>query len=103
MRRPYRGGAAGGGIWRMTEFRALFVFGIARSGTNLLAGMLNARHDVYLALDPLLPFFKALQRALVVRTGDMALGERYTESGAFQDGYFDAAGRKLLDTVLSGD
>jgi hypothetical protein len=87
----------------MTEFRPLFVFGIARSGTNLLAGMLSARHDVYLALDPLLPFFKALQRALVLRTGDIALVKRYTESSAFQDGYFDATGRKLLDAVLSGD
>lgn len=87
----------------MTGFRPLFVFGIARSGTNLLAGMLNARRDVHIALDPLLPFFKALQSALVGRSGDPMLVERFSESSAFQDGYFDPAARKLLDVILSGD
>src|ERR1700730_3170758 len=65
--------------------------------------MLNARRDVHIALDPLLPFFKALQSALVGRSGDPMLVERFSESSAFQDGYFDPAARKLLDVILSGD
>ncbi len=87
----------------MRSFRPLFVFGIARSGTNLLAGVLNAHHNVYLALDPLMPFFKSLRTALLQRTGDQALAKQYPNASAFQDNYFGAAGRKLLDIILTGD
>jgi hypothetical protein len=81
----------------------LFVFGVARSGTNLLAGMLNAHSAVALALDPLLPFFKSLRDAWVERSGSDALRERYPHGSAFQDYYFQEYGVALLDTVLRGE
>jgi hypothetical protein len=79
----------------------LFVLGIARSGTNLIAGMLNARKDVSIALDPLMPFFKALRSAILLKTGDTALIARYPERAPFQDYYFDPLGVRLLDATMS--
>jgi hypothetical protein len=87
----------------VTGVRPLFLFGIARSGTNLLAGMLNARRDVHIALDPLMPYFNSLQTALASRCGDAAVAERFAGGAVFQDGYFDPAVRALLDVVLSGE
>lgn len=87
----------------MAACRPLFVFGLARSGTNLVAGMLNAHRNVKLALDPLMPFFKALRTALLDRRADRALIERYPTQSAFQDGYFDPLGVELLDEILAGD
>lgn len=80
----------------------LFLFGVARSGTNLLAGMLNARADVRIALDPLMPYFKALRSAIVAATGEADLNARYPASAAFQDYYFDSAGVRLMDATMSG-
>jgi len=87
----------------MSDFRPLFVFGIARSGTNLVAGMLNAHRDVKLALDPLMPFFKALRSAMLNRRGDRVLIDRFPADCAFQDGYFDLSGVSLLDIIIEGD
>lgn len=81
----------------------LFVFGVARSGTNLVAGMLNAHSRVDLALDPLMPFFKALRDAWVVATGDPALTARYPAGCAMQDYYFEPLGPRLLDLVMAGE
>lgn len=78
----------------------LFIFGMARSGTNLVAGMLNARNDASIALDPLMPFFKALRSAILIETGDAALVAHYPEQKAFQDYYFDPLGVRLLDLTV---
>jgi hypothetical protein len=82
------------------SFDPLFIFGVARSGTNLVSGMLNARRDVKVALDPLMPYFKALRTAVLVAQGDAALIARYPEQAAFQDYYFDPLGVRLLDAAL---
>lgn len=80
----------------------LFLFGVARSGTNLLAGMLNARADVRIALDPLMPYFKALRSAILAANGEADLMARYPESAAFQDYYFDPSGVRLMDVTMGG-
>ena len=80
----------------------LFVFGVARSGTNLVAGMLNAHSRIALALDPLMPFFKALRDDWVVATRDSALKERYPADCALQDYYFEPLAPRLLDLVMAG-
>jgi hypothetical protein len=46
------------------DFRPLFVSGMFRSGTTLLARMLNAHPDIVLASDPFLPFLKQLRDEL---------------------------------------
>lgn len=82
--------------------KPLFVFGVARAGTNLIAGMLNAHPNVELALDPLLPFFKALRTALLIASGDRNLQAKFPSEAPFQDGYYDSQGYRLLDLVLTG-
>ncbi len=78
--------------------RPLFIFGIARSGTNLLAGMLNAHPQATVMLDPLMPLFRLWRNAALVRAGlDVAPGL------PFQDGYFQKQGTAMLDAVLETD
>lgn len=84
------------------SYRPLFLFGVARGGTNLVAGMLNARKDARLALDPLMPFFKRLRSAILEEKGDAALIARYPERAPFQDYYFDSLGPRLLDATMNG-
>jgi hypothetical protein len=84
------------------SFDPLFIFGVARSGTNLVSGMLNARQDVRIALDPLMPLFKALRTAVLAATNDAALIARYPEQAAFQDYYFDPLGVRLMDAIFNG-
>ncbi len=80
----------------------LFVFGIARSGTNLIAGMLNSHGSIVLGLDPLMPFFKALRKAVVWELAPKAVAARFDPLSPFQDYYFDSHGPVLLDTTMAG-
>jgi sulfotransferase family protein len=71
----------------------LFVFGVARSGTSLLARVLAAHSQIEVALDPLMPLFKTIRSAIVG-----------TDPAApFQDFYQAAGGYALLDMLLAGD
>ena len=83
------------------SYRPLFVFGVARSGTNLLARMLNRHPAVTVALDPFLPLFRALRNALVAAHAPAALRQRFSPAAPFQDYYFDADGPALLDLMLA--
>ncbi len=78
--------------------RPLFIFGTARSGTNLLAGMLNAHPQVGVMLDPLMPLFRLWRNAALYRAG-IAVAPGLP----FQDGYFRAQGTAMLDAVLETD
>ena len=82
--------------------KTVFVFGIARSGTNLIAGMLNAHPKVALALDPLMPFFKALRNSVLMSDGDQRARENSSPESPFQDGYFDTGGYRHLDLIMAG-
>lgn len=84
----------------MAEFRPLFVFGLARSGTNLIARMLDRHPQVALGLDPFLPLFKSLRNAAVAERGDSALLAACQPTSPFHDYYFIDFGAKLLDTIL---
>lgn len=81
----------------------LFIFGVARSGTNLLARMLASHPHVEIALDPLLPLMKALRNAIVAARAPERVAHRFDENSAFQDYYFVPDGPELLDTVMGGD
>lgn len=82
-------------------YRLLFVFGLARSGTNLLARMLDRHPDVTVALDPFLPLFRSLRNALVAARATEAVRQRFAPSAPFQDYYFDPDGPALLDLMLA--
>jgi hypothetical protein len=82
-------------------YRPLFVFGVARSGTNLLARMLDRHPAVSVALDPFLPLFRALRNALVAAQAPATICQRFSPAAPFQDYYFDANGPALLDLMLA--
>jgi hypothetical protein len=82
--------------------KPLFVFGLARSGTNLLARMLDRHPEVTVALDPFLPLFRSLRNALVAARATEAVRLRFSPDAPFQDYYFDSDGPALLDLVLEG-
>jgi hypothetical protein len=81
----------------------LFIFGVARSGTNLIAGLLNANSQVAVALDPLLPLLKSLRDEWIANSNDQRLISRFPEGSPFTDYYFDEEGLRLMDLVLRGD
>jgi hypothetical protein len=82
--------------------RPLFIFGIARSGTNLISGILNSHDKVIIALDPLMPFFKSLRDCHIEESGDKSLINNVKPDMPFQDGYFQSYGYKLIDLILKG-
>lgn len=82
--------------------RPLFIFGVARSGTNLLTHALDAHPYCTIALDPLMPLFKAWRNAIARQQTDR-LYRPFDPSSAFQDYYFDADGAALLDAMLGAD
>lgn len=85
------------------KYQPLFVLGIARSGTNLLARMLDGNPEVALALDPLLPVFRSLRNAAVKASASEGVLKRFSADSAFQDYYFDPDGPILLDLMLQAD
>lgn len=87
----------------MSSPTPLFVFGVARSGTNLVAGMLNAHSRIKLALDPLLPFFRALRDEWVCYSNNQDLIKAFPSGVALQDYYFHDFGTDLLDLVWNGN
>ena len=52
----------------------LFVTGTARSGTNLVARMLDAHPEVSVACDPYFPLFHSLRNARGLRVHQEATG-----------------------------
>jgi hypothetical protein len=83
--------------------RPFFIIGSARSGTNLLARLLDNHRDIRVALDPAMPVFRSMSDAIVADPKDPLLSERFPAGCPFQDYYFEALGHRLLDAVLSAD
>lgn len=82
-------------------YRPLFIIGIARSGTNLLARMLDRHPAISMALDPFLPLFRAIRNALVYSDASNGLCQQFDRSSPFQDYYFAPEGPTLLDLVVN--
>lgn len=83
--------------------RPLFIFGVARSGTNLLARMLNRHPAVSIALDPLLPLFRSLRNAILATAAYKGKMGHLPPEAPFQDYYFDVYGPFALDMILAGN
>lgn len=81
-------------------YRPIFIFGLARSGTNLLARMLDRHPSVSVALDPLMPLFRSLRNAMVAASAPESIRQRFSPASPFQDYYFDPEGPFLLDLML---
>jgi hypothetical protein len=84
----------------MSEFSPIFIFGVARSGTNFLARSLRTHPEVMVALDPLMPLFKAW-RNLIAEPIAKVWNYSFDPQCPFQDFYFDPVGVKFLDAMIS--
>ncbi len=84
----------------MTEFNLLFIFGVARSGTNLLARTISTHPQAVVALDPLMPLFKAW-RNLVIEPVSKTQRYQFDPQCPFQDFYFEPAGSTFFDAILN--
>jgi len=80
-----------------------FIFGIARSGTNLLARMMDRHPEAVCALDPLLPYFKYLRSKIVEASAPESLRIALPPDAPFQDNYFVSHGPLLLDLLFQAD
>lgn len=83
--------------------RPFFIIGSARSGTNLLARLLDSHREIRVALDPAMPVFRSMRDAIVAHQKNPLLSERFPAGCPFQDYYFEPFGHRLLDAVLSAD
>ncbi len=82
--------------------RPFFIFGVARSGTNLVARMLDEHPHATVALDPLLPLFRAWRNQAIAQSSP-SLKHEWSPQSPLQDYYFAEDGAAFLDSVLSAD
>lgn len=79
-----------------------FIFGVARSGTNLVARMIDAHPRATVALDPLLPLFRAWRNQLATASA-RSLKSPWNPQSPLQDYYFAEDGTALLRMILDAD
>ncbi|NJL54857.1 sulfotransferase [bacterium] len=84
----------------MVKFNPLFIFGVARSGTNLLARSISNHPHAMVALDPFMPLFKTW-RNLAIEPVAKAQHHQFDPQCPFQDFYFDPSGSVFLNTILN--
>lgn len=83
--------------------RPLFIIGIARGGTNLVARALDEHSGVIVALDALLPFFRLWRNLACLRDLPTEAKSRFDAAAPFQDYYFHDDGPALLRALLAAD
>lgn len=83
----------------MTARRKIFVTGMFRSGTTLVARMLATHPALAFASDPYAPMFKALRNAVAERQTDAV----FDNDAPLDDYYFDPDKTALLDATRSVD
>jgi hypothetical protein len=69
--------------------RPLFLTGLARGGTNLLARMLIAGGANQIAIHAFQPWFKSLRNAIVRNAGPDSAPTNFDAAAPFGDGYFN--------------
>lgn len=82
--------------------RPLFLSGLARGGTNILARMLIAGGASRIAIHAFQPWFKSLRNAIVASRGTPEQIARFDPDAPFGDGYFDDTQIALQELVHRG-
>lgn len=77
----------------------LFMFGLPRSGTNLVTRVLNQHPEVMVAVHAFQPLFKSLRGTAIRAQGNGELCGKVDVDAPVHDGHFDAAQRRVLDLV----
>jgi hypothetical protein len=81
----------------------LFIFGVARGGTNLIARALGEHSRVIVALDALLPFFRLWRNLACLKGLPEDARRRFDPAAPFQDYYFHPDSSALLDTLFKAE
>lgn len=79
----------------------IFLTGLARGGTNLLARMLIAGGASQVAIHAFQPWFKSLRNAMVAHGGNTEIVKTFDPESPFADGHFDALQLKIQDILHS--
>lgn len=79
----------------------LFIFGIARGGTNLVARALAEHRQVALVLDILMPLFKLWRNLAFLKGLPDDAKRRFDPAAPFQDYYFHPDAEALLHTLFA--
>lgn len=83
----------------MSSPRPLFICGLARGGTNLLARMLDAHTLVDVLLDPWFPLYRSLRNAILRQNRRAWDWQNITPDSPLHDHYFMAEGIAALDLI----
>ena len=79
--------------------RPIFLTGLARGGTNILARMLIAGGASQIAIHAFQPWYKSLRNAIVAKSAARDILNRFDPQAPFADGFFDDAQLAILDLL----
>src|SRR5580698_7105340 len=82
--------------------RSIFLTGLARGGTNILARMLIAGGSSRIAIHAFQPWFKSLRNAIVARHGTPETIAHFNRDAPFADGYFHETQIALQKAIHGG-
>ena len=77
----------------------IFIFGIARSGTNLIARLLDAHSKIGVTLDPFLPILNNWLQDTALQSENIEVQSQYGHPGPIPDYYFNPAGRLMRELL----
>ena len=77
----------------------LFVTGMFRSGTTLVARMLNVHKNIAFASDPFAPFFKFFRNQIQ----SISRSAKFDESSPLSDYYFSKSELKLFNSIQNSN
>tara|TARA_X000000950_G_scaffold214835_1_gene258500 strand:+ start:21764 stop:22873 length:1110 start_codon:yes stop_codon:yes gene_type:complete len=78
--------------------RQIFIFGVARSGTNLIARLLNTHKKIHFFLDPFLPIFKSLLQNFSVNNDELT---EIKNCKFLPDYYFLKNNQKIFNLIFN--
>ena len=87
----------------MSQYRPLFVTGVARSGSTLLCRMLSVNGEIEVASDPYFPLFRSFRNAVVRSCPDTNLRSSFDSSTPILDYYFTDERIRVMDAVQASN
>ena len=89
------------GLCEINKLKKIFITGVARSGTNLIARTINEHSSASIAVDPIVPFFSNYRDFLIRASGKPSLEQFIGKP--INDYYFSHDQIRLLDLIISSD
>lgn len=83
--------------------RQLFITGLARSGSTLLAQLLNVNPNVIIASDPYFHLYRSFRNAIIRHQVPYNIQQIFTPDSPIQDYYFTDERIQLLDIIQEAE